>query len=168
MVEADGRHRLLHLKKSGNLVRSLQIFILGQVTELAAYELELRTQLLGRTLREEVEYVVIALALGLAHDAGFFEKICFDRGTHDLAGQVELQHEVLAISRRVVVHYCLCVTKCLEQRRCCDHAIFQALVRRTRALRRSVRQKLEEAFGCLRLACTRLARDDHRLRAGIK
>ena len=119
---------------------------------------------------EVVEHVVVALARTPRDDAHLLEEVGLDRRAHDLATQVELQHEEFAVARRVVVHHRLRVSEGLHQGRRGDDALLQLGLggRHAAAKRRGVGQVLEELLGRLGLARAGLARDDHALRARVE
>ena len=114
-------------------------------------------RLLG-ILADHVTDVISPLHRPLRHHARLLQEVCLDVCAAQLALLVELQHEELAITRRVVVHGSLGVAKCFEHRGRGEDTLLDTLLTFDRLCSR-VRQVLEHLLRRLRLARARLARD---------
>ena len=119
---------------------------------------------------QHVPDVVAALALAGLHDARLLEEVRVDARAHEPPAVVELQHQELAVARRVVVQRGLGVAKRLEDRVAREDSRLEALAPRggRRGRAGGERQVLQHLLGRLRLARAGLAADDERLRAAVE
>eukprot|EP00967_Tisochrysis_lutea_P142541 scaffold263474_cov24-Tisochrysis_lutea.AAC.1 len=138
--------------RGGWLVRELQ---LGRLERLQACE-------------QCVEDVVVALSGREAHDARLLEQEGGEGGGAQLGCRVVLEHEELAVARRIIVHDGACVAKRLEHTARVAERLMEPLRSARAADRRRVRQVLQQPATRLRFAGARLARYEDRLRATVE
>ena len=116
----EHRALVLLLPLGGDRLRPAQVLVGRDRAQL-----QLCAQGGGRGGGQVVEHVVASLARLLLHDAHLLEEVRLYCAPHDPARQVELQHEELAVARRVVVEHGLRVAEGLEQRRGGEHALLR-------------------------------------------
>lgn len=112
--------------------------------------------------KEVVEYVEVSLALGLLHHSALLQQVLGDLHSHDATLCIKEQSRVLPEAARVVVHNCLGITKGLQQRAYIDNLLFQA-TRAALVWATQPQNVTDDVLRAFRLACPRLAADDHTL-----